>query len=170
MRPIHFLYILLAGGFSLLAACSFAPAPLAGEFPPVTADQAGSQHVGQAVRWGGVIIATRPDNAETCLEILSRPLDSSLRPINSDRSQGRFVACKPEFLDPEVFARGREVSITGELTRLDTRKVGEFDYRYPILETDVLYLWPERPDVVYREPAFYYWPGFNPHFYHYRRW
>ena len=168
MRPTSLLFLVFA--LSLTAACSFAPAPLAGEYAPVTAEQVRDSDIPQQVRWGGVIIGTRPDNDETCIEILSKPLDTSLRPLNSDRSQGRFVACKPEFLDPEVFAQGREVSITGELIRLDERKVGDYDYQYPIVAMDVVYLWPERPDVILREPAFYYWPGFHPRFYHYRRW
>lgn len=173
----------------LLSACVTTPEPLRGEYPAIppenvsrSVDDAG---LGQAVRWGGTIIAAEPESDRTCVEILSKPLDDIMRPVDQDQSTGRFVACKNRFLDPEVFAQGRELTIIGELQRLDTRQIGEFDYRYPVVEADILYLWPERRDVYYPHYAAYpyYWPysrfghfGFyHPYSFHYypyryRRW
>ena len=53
---------------------------------------------------------------------------------------------------------GREVTITGQVDGHEDRKVGEYDYRYPRLAADVLFLWPERRRVdviVERSPFFW---------------
>ena len=58
----------------------------------------------QTVRWGGTIvgIANTADN-KTQVEIVSRPLQRSGRPINDDRTDGRFIAEFSDFLDPEIY-------------------------------------------------------------------
>jgi outer membrane lipoprotein len=46
--------------------------------------------------------------------------------------------------------------------------VGEFDYAYPRVEADVVYLWPKRPIRVNYPPGFYdpFWgPGWGPGYY-----
>jgi len=47
-----------------------------------------------------------------------------------------------------------------------SQKVGEYDYAYPRVEADVVYLWPKRPVIVNYPPGFYdpFWgPGFGPY-------
>ena len=48
--------------------------------------------------------------------------------------------------------------------------MGEFNYRYPVLTTRFITMWPERPDVIinnYNDPWFYgpywgpYWGGYG---------
>ena len=64
-----------------------------------------------------------------------------------DRSLGRFIACRAGFYDPEVFMAGREITVSGRVEGFETRKVGNYDYRYPRVAAEVVYLWPERRDV-----------------------
>ena len=131
-----------------LAGCSTVPEPLRGTYPLLAPEQTSSRDIGREVRWGGVILDALPDADQTCFEILSRELDRSMRPRNEDLTQGRFIACRSGFLDPEVFAKGREITLTGAVTALDRRKVGDFDYQYPVLATRFITMWPERPDVI----------------------
>lgn len=161
----------LVAALALVGGCATVPQPLQGTYatvPLASAQQGGAG--GQVVRWGGEIIKTDPGQQETCFYLLSRPLDQQARPImgNSGESQGRFVACHAGFYDPEVFVRGREMTVTGTLHGIVTHKVGDFDYSYPRVEASVVYLWPKRVPMARYPAGFYdpFWgPGFGPGYY-----
>lgn len=158
--------LILAGACLGLAACASVPKPLAGQFSTVSLQDA-SQANGTRVRWGGEIVDTVPGADHTCIYALSRPLDSQARPQVNKDSMGRFVACRNGFYDPEIFAKGREITVTGTVAGSITRKVGDYDYAYPRIEADTVYLWP-RPKPV--SPYFYrdsmmYDPFWGPRFY-----
>ncbi|MEO6968180.1 MAG: Slp family lipoprotein [Rhodanobacteraceae bacterium] len=143
-----------------LGACATIPQPLTGTYPPVPLDAARrSTAQGTRVRWGGRIIETEPRQQQTCFYVLSEPLDSQARPEIDEQSQGRFVACHEGFYDPEVFAKGRELTVTGTLQGSVPRKIGDYDYNYPKVTADVVYLWPKRPKYVARP---YYDPFYDP--------
>ncbi|MEM1410892.1 MAG: Slp family lipoprotein [Pseudomonadota bacterium] len=153
---------LLTASLLVLSACSTVPEPLRGTYPLIEPQDTARADIGRDVRWGGVILDTKPDQSQTCFEVLSRELDGSMRPRNQDLTQGRFIACRDGFLDPEVFAKGREITLLGSVTALDQRKVGDFDYQYPVLATSFITMWPERPDVIinnFNDPFFWgpYW-------------
>ncbi|BFI96432.1 MAG: hypothetical protein RSP_19420 [Rhodanobacter sp.] len=160
----------LAAAIALLGGCATMPQPLQGNYANVSsaaAQQGGAG--GTRVRWGGEIIKTEPGPQETCFYILARPLDSQARPElgSAGDSQGRFVACHSGFYDPEVFTRGRELTVTGTVHGTVTKKVGDYDYPYPRVEADVVYLWPKRPqyvDVTPYPPGFYdpFWGPWGP--------
>lgn len=152
--------------------CASIPKPLAGDYPAIQPQSVVENSVGVPVRWGGTIIATNTDQSETCIEILGRALDGRARPIFDDSTQGRFIACKTGFQDPQIFSEGREVTITGRVGNLEQRKVGEYEYRYPVVDTEVLYLWPERFGTDSYGYASNYYPGYyayygGPFFYPY---
>lgn len=152
----------------LLGGCATTPAPLKNDnFADVSLQAAQSgQGIGQRVRWGGSIENTHPRQSDTCLEIVSRPLDESSRPQETDESQGRFIACTPGFLDPAVYAKGRQVTVTGTLQSPEKRKIGEFTYPFPRIAADYVHLWPKREKIDYRSP--YYDPFWGP--WPYRYW
>src|SRR5690348_6608318 len=140
-----------------LGACATVPQQLAGTFPAaVTPDSArGGAVQGTRVRWGGRIIDTEPQEAQTCFFVLNKSLDSQARPERGDQSSGRFVACKQGFYDPEVYSKGKELTVTGTLDGSVMRKIGQYDYNYPRVAADVVYLWPERPKYVAQPYPFY---------------
>ena len=147
---------LLATG---LASCATVPTPLQGQFSAATprAAVAGSAG-GELVRWGGEIIKADPKTDSTCFEVLARDLDSSARPIRRDPSDGRFIACRTGFYDPAVFEAGREITVVGHVDGTERGKVGQFDYTYPRVAADTIYLWPKRPLYVntpYYDPWMY---------------
>jgi len=169
MSPLY-RALILATATTALTACVTMPQPLQGTYTNVTtltAQQGGAG--GSSVRWGGEIISTEPGPQETCFYVLSRPLDDQARPTmlgNAANDQGRFVACRQGFYDPEVFARGREITITGTLHGTVSRKVGEYDYAYPRVEANVVYLWPKRQVMANYGPGYYdpFWgPGWGPY-------
>lgn len=153
-----------------LSACSSAPKSLRGEYPPLAPQTIKLQDLGTSVRWGGVLLATQPEQERTCFEVLSKSLSSSMRPRNEDQTSGRFIACNPGFHDPQVFVKGREVTVIGQLQAIDERKVGEYSYRYPVLAADFMTMWPERPDIIiqdFHDPFYHPWywgPYWGPYY------
>lgn len=137
-----------------LGACATVPKPLQGEYPASTPKSAPS--AGQAVRWGGEIIKVEPKSGTTCVEVLARQLGQTSRPIATDRSDGRFVACQNGFIEPGDYPAGREVTVIGRLNGSVTGRIGEFDYVYPRVDASTIYLWPKRVERVAS-----YGPGFN---------
>lgn len=139
------LFLAVVGGLAL-GGCATIPQPLAGNYTPVPLASARDGSASNArVRWGGEIIETDPREQQTCFFVLAEPLDSQARPRAGADSMGRFVACKQGFYDPEVFRKGRELTITGTLAGTVQHKIGNYDYTYAKVDADNVYLWPKRP-------------------------
>ncbi|MCF6264849.1 MAG: Slp family lipoprotein [Xanthomonadales bacterium] len=166
IKNLKLLFITAASGV-LLSACVTIPEPLLGEFSVNEPQEASNLRQNQQIRWGGVIIAIKPEANSTCMEVLGKPLDSSQRPLNQDGTIGRFIACKDQFMDPEVLKEGREVTVTGPIRQIEEREIGEYIYAYPIIDASNIYLWPEREErVFYNTGGLYYWPYYSPYIHH----
>ena len=142
-----------------LPACTTIPQQIEGTYSDISPARVDPTVFGQTVRWGGTLIDARVEKDSTCFEVLSRELDKYLRPRLEDRTAGRFIACKSGFYDPEVFARGREVTLTGRIRSIEVRPIDEFEYRYPVVDVDQLVLWEVREEVMvidYPYDPFYY--------------
>lgn len=148
-----------------LAGCTTIPEQIQGSYSDISPARVEPAVFGASVRWGGVIIDAVNEANSTCFEILSRDLDRYLRPLQEDRTAGRFLACKPGFHDPEVFAAGREVTLTGSIRGIEEREIDQFKYRYPVIDVDELVLWQPRREVMVIDhmydpfwyPYPYYW-------------
>src|SRR5690606_483555 len=140
---------ILACAALLLAACATVPVPLQGQYTGITPHDAAARNLeGAVVRWGGRIVAVEPQQNRTCFEVISTRLDSSGRPRwASDEVGGRFIACRQGFYDPALFQADREVTFTGRIAGYETRKIGGYDYRFPRLDAEVVYLWPVQERV-----------------------
>jgi outer membrane lipoprotein len=141
----------------LVVACLRPPDNLAGQYAPVTVQEAQAEpREGVAVRWGGKLVSMQPASGQTCFEIASFPLDAKARPQPSDESPGRFVACAPGFYEPAVYKPGRDVTVVGALNGTTAGKVGQYDYTFPRVDATTVYLWPERPA---QEAPAVWWPS-----------
>lgn len=101
---------------------------------------------GRAVRWGGSIARIENRDNETWLEIVAMRLDAFGEPYREDRSAGRFLARTSGFLDPQIYARDRMVTIAGTLEGAEPGKVGEQSLMLPVVAATDAYLWPRRLD------------------------
>jgi len=157
----------------LLSSCTAIPEQLKGDYTPLIPKNSTEKDLQTPVRWGGGILDTKPEADYTCFEILSRQLQTSMRPEDTDQSEGRFIACKPGFFDPEVFKKGREVTLTGKIIHMDVRKVGEYDYNFPVVDIEFMILWPERREGLYYDyygmyrPYYWYYPYYGPYYWRY---
>ena len=177
MKCLKGIRLIRTTGLLILAAiltsgCTSVPEQLRGEYPLLVPNDTTEANLETPVRWGGVVLETRPESDFTCFEILSKQLGTSMRPEISDLSGGRFIACKPGFYDPEVFEKGREVTLTGKIIYMDTRKVGEYDYHYPVVDIGFMSLWPKRRLVIHHthySPYYWHYPPYGIH-YRYPYW
>lgn len=163
------LQLLLAGCASNLPQAIREPPPEDLALSRVRQDP--EAYIGQAIRWGGTIAGVDNRAEETCLEVVGRDLQSSGKPISTDSSHGRFLACINQFLDPVIYKDGRLVTVAGTLEAVERKPVGEYPYVYPVVQVRNLHLWQIEPERVYYEPdPFWYdpfWPG--PYYYRYPR-
>jgi len=158
-KSIYKRIVQLAAVTLVFTACTTIPEQLQGTYSEISPARVEPSVYGSSVLWGGVIIDAKNKQENTCFEILSREMDKYRRPLVEDRTSGRFIACKPGFHDPEVFAKGREVTITGTIRNVEARQIDEFSYRYPVLDIDELVLWEKRKDVlVYNNYDPFYYP------------
>lgn len=125
----------------LLGACATDPQPVAQG--PTPADVVASGRADATVHWGGRIVAITNLRDRTRLEILALPLDGAGRPRSGAAAQGRFVVDKSGFLEPQEYAVDRLVSAHGILHGFAEGKVGDASYRYPVLLSERLTLWPD---------------------------
>lgn len=165
----RFLPLLLP--MAVLAGCATSPVPHMIRQKPVLAltvsevQQEPERFIGLQVRWGGTIIAVNNRERTTEIEILSRPLDADGKPRGKETGEGRFIALLAGFADPTELPEKRLLTVTGRLTRVETRPVGQYPYVYPVVKIESRYLWPNPPPP--QPPYYFYDPWYNPW---YRPW
>ncbi len=125
-------------------------------------------YTGRLYILGGVIVQAKltPDGSQ--LEAMDVPVDRYGYFRDRGRSEGRFLAIMPKdraLLDPEVFTKGRRVTVAGEFTGVRKDKIEEMEYAYPVFLIRQVYLWPRETGYY---PAYYYDPWFSPYPYYYR--
>jgi outer membrane lipoprotein len=126
---------------------------------------------GKWVVWGGEIVETvNQKEGTTQIEIFQKPLGWRGEPKETTASEGRFLILVDQYSDPYVFRRGKKITVAGEIVGEKVERLGEMDYRYPLVSSREVYLWP----VYYYPPYPYYDPwwsypyglGFGLHYHH----
>jgi outer membrane lipoprotein len=100
-------------------------------------------HVGEVVLFAGKIIETNVGPEYSEITVLQLPLGGGDRPRIGDQSKGRFLIRSRELLDPAVYTEGTAITVVGKLVGSEVRKVGEYEYDYPVLEPIEIKLWPK---------------------------
>jgi len=104
---------------------------------------------GSIVIWGGQIIQTIPQDQKSEILVLETPLGGDEKPLDDTHSQGRFIVQSDQFLDPEVYRKGRKITVAGEITGAETKAINNVPYRYPMIQAREIYIWPKSPQVIY---------------------
>ena len=131
------------------------------------------QYKGTTVLWGGTIIETINRSGETLIIVLQTDLDYERRPGSIDQSEGRFIVKKTGFLDPEIYAKDRKITVIGLVNGNEDFPLGEIRYQYPVVKATQLILWEKLENQApYYDP--WYWgpyPSWWNHYpyYHHRR-
>lgn len=95
---------------------------------------------GKTVIVGGVVVSLKNEEKGSFMEVIQKPLDSRGRPEDTDLSRGRFVVFSKDFLDGEIYARGRRVTIGGIVTGTIEGTIDEMQYEYPVIEAEEIKL------------------------------
>jgi len=137
------------------------------------------RYLGKTILLGGVIVKTENKKYGTLLEIYQTELDTYGAPINTDVSQGRFLAMDKRFLDSEIYRAGRKVTVAGIVNGVESIKLGEIDYPYPYLIIKEIHLWKEEAPLRYGPRYWNFWDPFWvdpwyrldwPYAWHYQYW
>ena len=134
--------------------------------PMVQADP--QAYTGDIVIWGGKILQTLNHPGRTEIVVLASPLDSGEEPLDIAHADGRFIGTANRFLDPEVYAHGRRVTLAGQITGTAKRTIGGAQYPVPVVEIKQIYVWTAYGyynDRYYYPYTRYPWP-----YYAYRPW
>lgn len=117
------------------------------------------KYKGSIFIWGGFIAAVRNTEEGDYLEIVHNPTDKYGYVLDTDVSDGRFLALSKDELDPLIYERGRVLTVAGELIgekKVKTRK--DKEYVYPVIEIRELRLWKEEPLLYWDYYWWHYWP------------
>ncbi len=130
-------------------------------------------YAGKRVMLGGTIVETRNFPGKSEIEVVQKEIDSSGRVSGSDTTLGRFLFRRQGYLESEIYAKGREVIGAGKLVGSQLGKIGDREYRFPVIEVEELHLketYPQYP--YYYDPYYpnYYYPYYYPLRRHYHRY
>lgn len=163
-------FVLLAAPLLAVAGCATVPEdlrPVADTQPSVDEVlQDPDAYLGRVVIWGGTIAEVTNLADGTRIEVVSRPLARNQRPLDVDRSEGRFHVLVPGFLDPQVHAPLRAVTVRGTLVGANPGVIGSFAYTFPEVKAASVHLWPPlepEPRVIYRDPFWGPWGPWGPY-------
>jgi len=101
---------------------------------------------GKLVLWGGTILDIHNLKETTQLEVLAYPLNTYQRPLLDLKPLGRFIIESDGYLEPANFAQGRLLTVLGSVSKMQSGKIGESSYDYPVISATQLHLWSQRDD------------------------
>jgi len=130
---------------------------------------------GKKVMLGGTIVQTRnyPDTTE--IEVVQKGIDAFGYLESGDATMGRFIFRQPGYLESEVYAKDREIVGAGKVVGSKLGKVGDREYRYPVIQAEEVQLsepyprYPYYSDPFFYDPFYPYHPRYYPYYPYYRR-
>ncbi len=122
-----------------------------------------AKHSSKIVRWGGRILKTENGKDASKLTIIAFPLMNDGRPQADETSTGRFIATANYFLEPQEYKTNQLITVTGTYVETVIQDIGEYPYKYPVVNMTHSYLWPkivvqdypQYPDYWYRNPWYH---------------
>ena len=98
------------------------------------------KYKGKMVLLGGDIVASINRKNGTYIEVVQKNLNSFGRPLKRDETLGRFIVFHDGYLDSAIYARGRRLTVAGEVMGVKTQLMGEIEYNYPLIKVKELRL------------------------------
>jgi outer membrane lipoprotein len=97
----------------------------------------------EVVMLGGKIIETKASSPLSEITVLQLAIDTSDQPVNSDKSEGRFIVQSKQFLDPAIYEKDMLITAVGTLKGSKVLPIGDLEYTYPIVDLIEIKLWPK---------------------------
>lgn len=132
----------MALSIMLLASCAQPPKPLRGDFTATTPKGYVKSPVADLpIRWTGFVVAVENKSDHSCLTVLGKLADPYGKPSRRYRMDtGRFIACKPQFLDPEAMMK-KPVTVVGQVKKVISKSIDQHPYPHPLVDAQVIYIW-----------------------------
>ncbi|KAB7628326.1 Slp family lipoprotein [Alkalilimnicola sp. S0819] len=137
--------ILLGLGLLLAGCAGRAPLPTEGVVSALTPAAAVAEPVrwqGRRLLWGGRIVRAENLAQYTELELLAYPLGDNQRPQLDRASQGRVLLRWPGYLETADYPQGHLLTVLGELDGVMAGRIGQREYRFPVVRAERLHRWP----------------------------
>jgi outer membrane lipoprotein len=167
------LVLLLAGGCASKPASSISLA-VVDDVALAQVQSDVERYTGSTVRWGGIVTEVENKADRTWVLLVGRALVDDEKPIVDGASDGRFIASFQGFIDPLVYKPGRPLTVVGRIEGSTVRAIGEYEYRFPIVEVRDSHLWaePSKTPTYYPPPPFWYYDMhyYYPYPYRHPRW
>lgn len=80
--------------------------------------------------------------------MVNLPIENNGKPDINVEPEGRFVAYIDGFVDPVTYSKGRLVSILGTSDGYELGKVGDYEYRFPVMKASGYHLWQIKEKVI----------------------
>jgi outer membrane lipoprotein len=152
----HILPYFLLCSLLLLGACTGMPPDLrdfsATTVPYQLINQNINAYKDTPIRWGGTVITIENEADSSLMQVLFYPLNRHGYPQTNQAGKGRFAVQTSEFLDPAIFAKGTEVTVTGTIKEGIEHTVGNKIIHIPLVIAQTIHLWP----ISYREDNLYW--------------
>ena len=148
---------------AVLSGCAVAP-PVVQEdaLPPIPFTDLiahADQYKGKAVILGGYILEVENQKEHTRILAVQAPLDSGQRLKSKDLSKGRLILIYSGFVDPEVYAKDRRITVGGNILG-GAADDPEVPFPYLEIQVNSIHLWPEEkplsPNVLREDRWIYY--------------
>ena len=108
---------------------------------PEASARAGTQRFnGEHVRWGGTIAAVEKRESQTWIEVDRCHLSNNGMPGKSHR-EGQFLARLEGNVDPAMYARGRHLTVVGDLENENSGAIDGYAYQQPVVNVEMHHLW-----------------------------
>lgn len=101
-----------------------------------------NRYVGETVLLGGKILETLATSDSSEITVLELSLSKQGRPVDGAKSGGRYLVRSDQFLDPAIYKKDTLLTVVGKISGKEGRKIGDFNYIYPIVEEIEIKLWP----------------------------
>lgn len=108
--------------------------------------------IGKTVLVGGVVIQF--DKTNNRLLAFQTQLDSRLRPLENDKTLGRFLVVFDKPIDKDKFEKGVKLTIVGKLEGVENLPLHQTSYNYLVLKPIEYHLWSKDQPWDFR-------PGFQ---------
>jgi len=109
--------------------------------------------IGKMVILGGTIIKTTNTSHGSIIEVVQKPLDYDGRPLDTDVSYGRFLIQSEQFLDSEIYSKGKDITAAGVIAEKKEKKLDEIMYTYPVIIPKELHIFKPYPMLIYGYPT-----------------
>ncbi len=155
------LFTLSCFALVLLSGCSSIPANLDSQAPNLISDYRQwnqTTELQTPIRLGGVIAKVDNLADRTRIEVVNLPISSKGKPDIDQEPDGRFVAYVDGFADPVKLSEGRLITVLGRAKGVEEGKVGEFDYRFMVMDQGSYHLWRIEERVVVNNIDSYLYP------------